>query len=631
MAKSLFPYKPRPNQREFMSLVRRALSEQSHIVVESGTGSGKTVCALVPCVEHALKRHKKVLYLTRTNSQQRQVIRESRAIAKKGKFFACGVQGRHNTCLKLESDPEFREGSPDELAKWCGELKQRVLKGKPNGCPHYAKLVELDKDALVGWAKEALPTVEEFAARCRSLGVCPYEANKLLVPEALVITAPYVYFFTPQILKTLLTWMGTVAEDVIIVIDEAHNLPEYARELRSAELSTWTLNAAAKEAEKFGDAEIISGTSVADFCRLAEETLRYIAAQYVIDEDGLVPHDELESALMNALKVTDYKLRTAFENLVEYGEMVSESRRKDGRLPRSYVRAVGSFMLFWQALDSDEHVKLAYGGENPRLEAYAMDPSGATEAILNAHASLHMSGTLAPMEEYRDSVGLPRDTPLARFPSPFPRENRLVLYTPDVTTRFEDFSRDGEILARMNGYMERVLAGERRNAMAFFPSFNVMSYFASLRDGRGRAPFSERRGMPQQELMGEVQQFKLADGGLMFAVEGGRLSEGIDFPGRELEIAFLVGVPYPKPSAKQKALLRYYDSKFGKGWEYTVKAPTARKMLQSIGRLIRNETDRGVAIILDKRAIQFSEYLDGLRESADLASEVSAFFANPKE
>jgi DNA excision repair protein ERCC-2 len=167
--------------------------------------------------------------------------------------------------------------------------------------------------------------------------------------------------------------------------------------------------------------------------------------------------------------------------------------------------------------------------------------------------------------------------------------------------------------------------------MAFFPSFNIMGGFGGLRAVLARELFEERQGMPQHELMAEVQRFKMSRGGLMFAVEGGRLSEGIDFPGRELEIAFLVGIPYPKPSAKQKALLRYYDAKFGKGWEYTVKAPTARKMLQSIGRLIRTETDRGVAVILDRRAVQFSEYLDGLRVAEDLPAQVSEFFGNPKE
>ena len=88
----------------------------------------------------------------------------------------------------------------------------------------------------------------------------------------------------------------------------------------------------------------------------------------------------------------------------------------------------------------------------------------------------------------------------------------------------------------------------------------------------------------------------------------------------------IIGGGEPKPTAKQKALQYYYDIKFGKGWDYTVKAPTARRMLQSIGRLIRSENDRGVAVILDRRAMQFKEYLPDLKETTDPAKDVSDFW-----
>jgi len=105
------------------------------------------------------------------------------------------------------------------------------------------------------------------------------------------------------------------------------------------------------------------------------------------------------------------------------------------------------------------------------------------------------------------------------------------------------------------------------------------------------------------------------------------VSEGIDFPDSELEVAVIIGIPYPKPTAKQRALQYYYDIKFGKGWEYTVKAPTARKLLQSIGRLIRSEKDRGVAVILDRRAAQFKEYIPSMRETDDPLKEVLDFWS----
>ena len=136
--------------------------------------------------------------------------------------------------------------------------------------------------------------------------------------------------------------------------------------------------------------------------------------------------------------------------------------------------------------------------------------------------------------------------------------------------------------------------------------------------------------MSQSELMDLVTDFKSCgngdgDGAALFSVMGGRISEGMDFPAEQLEIAVIIGIPYPKPTARQRGLQRYYDLKFGKGWEYTVQAPAARKLLQAIGRLIRNECDRGVAVILDKRAPRFHQYMREMRESYNILDDIQRF------
>ncbi len=115
------------------------------------------------------------------------------------------------------------------------------------------------------------------------------------------------------------------------------------------------------------------------------------------------------------------------------------------------------------------------------------------------------------------------------------------------------------------------------------------------------------------------------EGAALFSVMGGRISEGMDFPAEQLEIALIVGIPYPKPTARQRGLQHYYDIKFRKGWEYTVEAPTARKLLQSIGRLIRNEKDRGIAVILDRRAPRFKKYIKDLEESKNVLEDIQKF------
>ena len=124
----------------------------------------------------------------------------------------------------------------------------------------------------------------------------------------------------------------------------------------------------------------------------------------------------------------------------------------------------------------------------------------------------------------------------------------------------------------------------------------------------------------------EVSQFRLSEGSILFAITGGRISEGLDFPDKDMEMAILVGIPYPKPTARQEALRRYYDMRFGNGWERSSKIPAMRKMRQAIGRLIRSGTDRGAAVILDRRTFNLEEIK--AEPTDDLCGEVARFFAS---
>ena len=79
----LFPYSPRQNQNDIMQVITDALRQRKQFIFESGTGSGKTICVLAAALTYALDHQKKIIYTTRTNAQQQQVIHELRAIQKK--------------------------------------------------------------------------------------------------------------------------------------------------------------------------------------------------------------------------------------------------------------------------------------------------------------------------------------------------------------------------------------------------------------------------------------------------------------------------------------------------------------------------------------------------------------------
>lgn len=590
------------------------------------------MCALTACLDFCKSRGKKLLYVTRTNSQQKQVMVELRQIAEHIDIFGVALQGRRNMCPLARTDSELSRGNPEELSKVCSERKARVIKGEEGACKFYAATVSEDLQPVMRHARDELPTAEEFSAYCIDRGLCPYEITKMHVPAADVVAAPYIMFFDKFIRHALLDWMACSLQDIVLIVDEAHNLPAYARELESAQLSEVALRLAEKEIDEFGDPELAEGTSLRDFVMMIAEVLDKTSEEYLIDEDGIIPQSHLEEELMFRTHLTSRGLTGLLSQASNFGEMVRDQRKLAARLPRSYVHGTAGFLTFWQTLEEAEYVKLVTKYEDAKaFEAYCLDSSIACKPIAECHTSIHMSGTLKPLVEYRNSIDLPGDARLEEIPSPFPPENRLVLYVDDVTTKYDDIERDDSMVERLAEHVSELSSRVPRSTIVFYPSYALMekiwprTRFASA----GRPVYLEKRGMDQDGFMKVVNDFKLAPGkAMMHAIAGGRVSEGIDFPGAEMELAVIAGIPYPKPTAKQRAFQHFCELKFGSGWDMAVKAPTTRKLQQAIGRLIRSETDRGVAVILDKRAVHFRESLSA-KKTNDPVSDANDFFSSP--
>ena len=122
-------------------------------------------------------------------------------------------------------------------------------------------------------------------------------------------------------------------------------------------------------------------------------------------------------------------------------------------------------------------------------------------------------------------------------------------------------------------------------------------------------------------------KFRKGRNGVFFTVMGGSIAEGIDFPGEELCFSIIVGIPYPPPTLETKGMSDMFDEKFGKGtgWRYTSEIPTIRKMLQAIGRMIRTETDRGMAVILDSRMAKYAKQFDAVLSNDPVADAIKFF------
>ena len=185
---------------------------------------------------------------------------------------------------------------------------------------------------------------------------------------------------------------------------------------------------------------------------------------------------------------------------------------------------------------------------------------------------------------------------------------------------------DFNMLEKIKVKIRRIVNHFDGNIALFFPSYKLLN--STLADFNVKKPvYREYQGMNQEELMSTVESFKSERGAILAGVMGGRLSEGIDYPDTTLEMAIIVGIPYPSPGARQEALQHYYDIKFdGRGWKFAVESPAVRKLLQAAGRVVRSETDKGLIVIADNRARSFLEYIPDLEQSDDIVEDIDNFF-----
>ena len=615
---NIFPYKPRRYQQEIMDTIAACLERGEHFIMEAPAGSGKTIASLTSCLSFAAEHNMGVLYLTRTNSQQKQAIWELKKIAEHLGIRAVSIQGRMNMCLLVDSLAHLRERniSNEEIARLCAVRKKRslsALKGEdvPNRCVFFEHFLET-KDAM---PSGDVMSAEELRAYGKEYGICAYELNRALAKKANVLIAPYIYVFDDFLREKFFTWFPHPPEETVLIIDEAHNLPDFCRELLSFSISLRTVNQAIREVEEYTIREQDIVHLLASLQNLLEHLEDMV--EFSENNDALLSEDIIARSL-GAAGMNDASVQAVAEKMVTYGDIVADIKESHNMIPRSFVRSTGMFLLRWLPL-TEKWVRIAEREEgNVRIEAYCLDASIASSIINSFYASVHMSGTLQPLQEYRNSIGI--DAEARIFPSPFPEKNRLILYVEGVTTRY--YMND-EMVQKIAHHLETICNSIGRNALVLFPSYAIMGRFLKTLSLNG-ACYVEQRGERQHTLMKKLRQFK-QEGGVFLSVMGGRLAEGIDFPSEELEMVLIAGIPYPPPSAKQQALLRYYDRKYGDGWKYVMEAQAIRKIMQSIGRLIRKEDDRGVAVILDERAARFSRYIP-MKSSADPVRDIRLFF-----
>jgi DNA excision repair protein ERCC-2 len=595
---AFFPYSSvRPHQDQFISTVYNAVNERRSVLIEGSNGLGKTISALSACLPVAVEKNLKILYVARTHRQHDRVIEELRAIYNKHHISGVSIRGRNEMCLNVFA----QRGAFDSksLMEVCELLK---AKGR---CPYYVSVDERTYDYLVLQQQVATKPymASEIIAICKKKQVCPYELVKAALSDAKVIALSYLYLFDPAIRTAFLKNLETELGKIILIVDEAHNLPETAIDISSISLSLFVMKQAEMEANRFHNKDAEEFTLF--FRTEVEKLIEHVHREEIISPESIIEIIEKQGNIKNP--------REFFEQLHDAGSAIRKSLLAEGKNPRSYIHAMSEFLLKCiDTLGDDSYINVASGYLNKernrtaKLQIVALDPSKITEPIFSStYSNVIMSGTLQPLRAFERITKLPQNTVECVVPSPFPKEHVFSAVCCGVSTSLE--KRTPSMYQTMIERINEVVENTPTNTGVFAASFEVLNSLVNegLENSVQKPLFHERRDMTSKANEKMVQDFKAfgCKGGAVFlGVQGGRTSEGVDFPGNQMNSVVVVGVPYAEPTPRVKAQIEYYEKRFpGFGREYGYILPAMKKASQAAGRPIRTLDDMGAIIFLDYR------------------------------
>jgi len=624
----LFPHAEiREAQDALIKKVDEVIKAKTNLIVHAPTGLGKTAAALSPALTHIMKKDNKnltIYFLTSRHTQHKIVIDTLKRINEKFNLRIVGssIIGKKHLCLQ----PSVDTLPSKEFAEFCRLL---VEGGK---CDFYTsvkqgtKIMPATEHVLneLKVVNRGVSTTESIIIESSKHHLCPYEVSILMAKQARVIVTDYSYIFNPGIREGFFKKINKELKDAILIIDEAHNLPNRVKDLVSEYLSNIMLKRAIVEAKKFGYAQVVS--SLEDINAILETYTQSLTKEFEskyaknTPEKAAVTLNSFTSAndlgkknwsemAQNERYVSKREFIESVEKIKDYDELIAElifignAIRETQHV--SYVGSVASFLEAW--LGDDEGFtrivstkKLKDKTDMITLSYRCLDPSLITAPVVSgAYSTIMMSGTLTPTSMYRELFGINSEE--LTLKSPFPQENRMNLIIPKTSTKYESRSQEqymeiGKILVDVSNNVDGCVA-------IYYPSYYLMEEITKFLDTKiSKTIFTENPGMTKSEKQEFLQNFSAYQkkGAVLNAVITGSFAEGIDLPG-VLKAVIIVGLPLQKPDLETKALIEYYDKKFNKGWDYGYLFPAFTKTIQAAGRCIRSETDKGVIIFLDER------------------------------
>tara|TARA_B110000438_G_scaffold299405_1_gene349502 strand:- start:1258 stop:3303 length:2046 start_codon:yes stop_codon:yes gene_type:complete len=622
----------RDGQREMINDAFKVISGGGFILANAPTGIGKTAAALSAALTVARSKDGlHVLFMTGRQSQHRIVVDTVRRINERlpegeAPVTLVDMIGQKGMCineLALQHGSRFRQ--------ICGELRgTRKCKPFLEDSPGLRLKVldyPLHVDELVEHAKN-------WRVTAGPQPTCPWKIARETASQADILVCDYNHLFNEDTRESSLEAMGLDMKDMIVVIDEAHNLPSRIRRGLSRTLNDTLLRDTVFELEEYCEGLAESGLNStleessftrARACATALKRFKGRLSTWIRSQRDALRNPGDVGAEIEVRVEADYILSMLRQELS--GDISGESLDMVGLIAQLHLAQVDSDDADEDEMATDRLasvlsileryaqspamcVVLNSRGDENRITTHLLDPGiVSAEVFQTVQGGVLMSGTLTPPEMYAESLGIPPIRPLAAvsYPSPFLADRRPVIIASDVTSKFTE--RGPENTRKIRRHIHALLQNTPGHVAVFCQSYRMLEEVIEEADWPGRMLLLESRNWTKKRVDSALQQLRDArlrgQPVLLAGVFGGRLSEGVDYSQNILDAVVCVGIPVAPQSVPQNALREYIEKKHGqgKGWKYGALQPAVNSVLQGMGRAIRKVEDRAFILLLDNRLL----------------------------
>ncbi|WP_459643075.1 ATP-dependent DNA helicase [Kineococcus sp. NUM-3379] len=616
---------PREGQQRMAGAVTEALRTGRHLLVQAGTGTGKSLAYLVPAVAHAVASDKAVVVSTATLALQAQL--DARDMPRVAAALAPALhreitwqllKGRANYLCRNKLDGGFGpDDEPADVLFGAGEAAPSAAADAGRTGREVVRLREWalttatgDRDEIdpgVGdraWRQVSVTARECLGQRCPAVAECFSERARARARQVDVVLTNHALTAIDAV-----EGRGTLPEHDLLVLDEAHELADRVTAVGSKELSGATVHAATRRVRRAGHVPAA-----------LEE-----AADDLADALGVVPPGRVTSwpqVLTAAVGAVRDTARTLLSELKEQADAAGPDEAAEARGGRQLARAAVSdvFAVAERLAEHAEH-DVVWASDSPvrgpALHVAPLSVAGllrervfADRTVVCTSATLTVGGSF---DAVAGQFGLRRSDGRASTPwsgldvgSPFDYARQGILY---VARHLPPPGRDGageQALAELSDLV--AAAGGR-----------TLGLFSSRRAAEQAAQEVRRRTGLTVLCQGEdrlprlVRRFAAEEAVSLFGTLS--LWQGVDVPGPSCQLVVIDRIPFPRPddplmSARAEAV----SAAGGNGFMSVSAAHAGVRLAQGAGRLVRSSGDRGVVAVLDAR-LATARYGEFLRRS----------------